>query len=322
VQESIVLSHRKDADGIASAALVRSFSGAKVYLADYGEMVATISKIEPATDIYICDLGLNRTMFDAFEDQLRRLSKSGRVHYIDHHPISEEFSARLTGLGIDVFHSTEESAAMLVFKKYGNQLAGNAKILACCGAITDYLDDRPLAKKLISTYDRQFLLYEATVLSFTVAMIGRGGVSTVPQLVEVVEALSAGKLPHEIDGAAGFAKEFAGQSARLIEKVRRDGVKMKNFAYFMTSESSTGNIANFLMGAFDVPVGLAFRSEDPGFLEVSARASEEFRGDLGKIIARISNSMQMPGGGHPRAAGTRIPEDQLQRFLQEFESSL
>jgi len=322
VLDSIVLSHRKDADGICSAALIRSFSGAKVHLADYGEMVATISKIEPASDIYICDLGLNRTIFDAFESDLQRLLKTGKVHYVDHHPINEDFADRLRSIGVDLYHSTEESAAMLVYKKYQEKLSGNAKILACCGAITDYLDERPLAKKLISTFDRQFLLYEATVLSFAVAIIGRQGVSGVPRLIEIVHALSKGKLPHQIEGASAFAKEFASQSALLIEKVRLEGTKMKNFAYFRTSESATGNIANFLIGAFDVPVGIAFRSEDPGFLEVSARGSEEFGGDLGRIIGGIATSMGTSGGGHPRAAGARIPEDQFQNFLREFEISL
>jgi oligoribonuclease NrnB/cAMP/cGMP phosphodiesterase (DHH superfamily) len=325
LEEAVILSHRKDADGISSAALLRALTKGKVYLADYGEMISTISEIRPAKDVYISDLGLNSSMFDSFESELKRLASSGMVHYIDHHPIKQEFFDRLTDLGVDMFHSQEESAAMLVYKKFQSQLENdtNMKLLACCGAITDYLDEQPLAKKLISTFDRQFLLYEATVLSFSIAIVGRRGVAGVPKLIGFVNDLSDGRrLPHQIEGAAEFAKQFATQSSELIQKVKAKGKRMTNFAYFKTDESSTGNIANFLIGAFNVPVGVAFRAEEPGFLEVSARGSDECSADLGKIIGKIANDLGNPGGGHRRAAGARIREDQFDTFLRMFDSSL
>lgn len=325
MENSIILSHRKDADGISSAALLRTITKGKVYLADYAEVVSTLSQIEPAKDFYICDLGLNSTMFDAFETELKRLSKSGTVHYIDHHPLSSDFQNRLSEAGVDLYHSTEESAAVLVYMKFQDGLQDNTnmKLLACCGAITDYLDDRPFAKKLISTFDRQFLLYEATVLSFTISIVGRHGVEGIPKLIGIVHNLSDDqKLPHELKDADLYATQFASQSAELIEKVKARGVKMKNFAYFRTDETSTGNVANFLIGAFDVPVGVAFRAEEPEYLEVSARGSEDCKVDLGKIIGKIATDLGNPGGGHPRAAGTRIRIDQFEKFLQLLDSML
>jgi single-stranded DNA-specific DHH superfamily exonuclease len=325
LQDSVILSHRKDADGISAAALLRTATKGKVYLADYAEVIATLSEMEPSKDVYICDLGLNNTMFDSFLSELQRLGRNGTVHYIDHHPIKPEFSEALLHVGVDLFHSTEESAAVLVYKKFQDLLANdtNMKLLACCGAITDYLDEQPFAKKLISTFDRQFLLYEATVLSFSIAIVGRRGVEGIPRLLESVQDLSDGrKLPHQIEGAASLAEEFASQSAELIDKVKAHGVRMKNFAYFRTSESSTGNIANFLIGAFNVSVGAAFRSEEPKYLEVSVRGSEDCKKDLGKIIGKIANELGSPGGGHPRAAGARIREDQFDAFVQLFDSML
>jgi oligoribonuclease NrnB/cAMP/cGMP phosphodiesterase (DHH superfamily) len=325
MEKAAILSHRKDADGISSASLLRSMTAGEVYLADYGEMVSTLSMIKPARDVYICDLGLNRTMFASFRSELKRLSSGGTVHYIDHHPLNAEYYDQLTALGIDLFHSVEESAAVLVYKRFQQELQNipNAKLLSCCGAITDYLDERPFASKLISSFDRQFLLYEATVLSFSIAMIGREGINGIPRLVSFVEKLSdEQKLPHQLDGAAEYASQFATQSAELIEKVKLHGKKVHNFAYYRTSESSTGNIANFLLGAFDVPVGVAFRDEEAGYLEVSVRGSGEFTGDLGKIVGKIATELGNSGGGHPRAAGARIREDQFQQFIARLDSEL
>ncbi len=107
-------------------------------------------------------------------------------------------------------------------------------------------------------------------------------------LVKLVEELASGKLPHEVENASTLAQNYASRSAELIEKVRLEGKKMRNFAYFLTNESATGNVANFLMGAFNIPVGAAIREEEPGYLEISLRSSEESKHDLGKIVSRIA----------------------------------
>ena len=321
---AVVISHRKDADGLGSAALIRHMTGAKVFLTDYSDMVETLKQVPKANDVFVCDLGLNKTTFADFLSQLERLKAGGSVHYIDHHPMSNEFSERLRKLEIDVYHSTEESAAMLVYRKFEERLSHSPamKIVACCGAITDYLDLQPFARKTISSFDRQFLLYEATLLSFSISIIGRDGAQSNAHLLKIVEELANEKLPHEIPDASSYAQEFASHSAVLIEKVKREGKRMRNFAYFKTKESSTGNVANFLIGAFNVPVGAAFREEEPGFYELSARGSEESRHDLGKILGQISTRFGTSGGGHPHAAGARIKVNQFEEFLTLLDEEL
>jgi single-stranded-DNA-specific exonuclease len=269
-------------------------------------------------------LGLNISIFSGFLDQLKRLGENGPVHYIDHHPIDKEFMAKLEQSGVDLYHSTEECTAILVYKKYEDKLRGvpNAKILACCGAITDHLDSQPLASKLVSSFDRQFLLYEATVLSFSIATIGRNGTRSNDKLVRLAEQLSAGKLPHEIREASSMAQQFAARSSDLMNRVRKEGKRMKNFAYFKTTEAATGNVANFLIGAFDVPVGVALRVEEPGFYEISLRESDDAPFDLGRIVTKIAAKLNASGGGHPKASGARIKSAQLQEFLSMLDQEL
>ncbi len=321
---AVAISHRKDADGISSAALVRYMTGAKVFLTDYGDMVETLSAVGPASEYYISDLGSNQNTFQAFVEQLRRLSGYGKIHYIDHHPLSSSFASILRDAGVDVTHSVNECASVLVYEKYEQKLRDSPqmKIVACCGAITDYMDARPLAKKLIASFDRQFLMYEATVLSFAISIIGRSSADSNAKLIQLVEELAKGELPHEIDGASEYAQTHAERSAKLIQLARKNGKKMKNFAYFLTKESATGNVANFLIGAFDVPVAAAFREEELGYYEISLRSVDESKHDLGKIVGKIAVELDASGGGHQHASGARIKREQLNKFLDMLDGEL
>lgn len=324
-RKAVAVSHRKDADGICSGTLISYMTGAKIYLTDYGDMVETLSGVEEADEYYISDLGLNKNTFDGFLDQIKRLLTFAKVYYIDHHPISKEFESKLYSAGLDITHSVEECASVLVYRRYEDRFRDSPqmKIAACSGAITDYMDLQPYAKKLITSFDRQFLLYEATVLSFTIATIGRGSEESNNLLVKLAEELASGKLPHEIEGASEYAQLHAARSAELISIAKRNGRKVhENFAYIVTKESSTGNVANFLVGAFDVPVGVAIREEEPGFYEISLRSTEQSKHDLGKIMGRITTTLGTSGGGHPHASGARIRRDQLDEFLNLLDEEL
>jgi oligoribonuclease NrnB/cAMP/cGMP phosphodiesterase (DHH superfamily) len=321
---AVAVSHRKDADGVSSAALLRYMTGAKVFLTDYADMVETLSQVGPAQEYYISDLGLNPNTFGGFLEQVLWLRSHGHVHYFDHHPIAKEFYNQLSAAGVDIVHSTEECASVLIYRKYEKRLreSPQMKIAACCGAITDYMDMQPYAKKLIASFDRQFLLYEATVLSFTISTVGRGTQESNALLVKIAEELAFGKLPHQIEGATKYAQQHAERSAELISVARKQGKKMKNFAYYITKETSTGNVANFLVGAFDVPVGVAVREEEPGFYELSLRSIDESPHDLGKIVGEISAKLGVSGGGHRHASGARIKQSQLETFLNLLDDEL
>ncbi len=269
--KSIILSHRKDADGITSASILKQlYDEAQVLLSDYSDIVETLSSIRYAGDLFITDLALNDSTYDGFLKEIQRLAKSGaRIQYIEHHPLKEEHMRKLEDAGVEIFHFTEESAAVLVYRRFEYQLknSAHAKILAACGAITDMIDDGPLARKLVSSFDRQFLLYEASVLAFTIAMIRKNSGDNIKNssksLVPIVEELAKGELPHEIQGAIGFSQEFAENAASLLKELKKEGKRVGNFAYVRTTESSTGNVAYSLIGAFNVPVGMAYRDDGP-----------------------------------------------------------
>ncbi len=323
-KNSIVISHRKDADGICSAALVKHMCGAQIFLSDYADMVETLAAVGKADDYYICDLATNSKTFPGFLEQATRLGSYGHVNYIDHHPLSAESRSKLTNAGVEIINSADECASVLVYKEYESKLKDSPqmKIAASCGAITDYMDSGPFAKKIISSFDRQFLLYEATLLSFTISMTGRGLEESNARLVQIANEIAGGKLPHEIENAPQLAQTHAEKSARLIQVAREKGKKMNNFAYISTQESATGNVAYFLIGSFDVPVGLAYREEGSDYYEISIRSVEESRHDLGKIASKVAAQLNASGGGHQHASGARIKRNQLESFLSLLDQEL
>lgn len=97
---------------------------------------------------------------------------------------------------------------------------------------------------------------------------------------------------------------------------------MENFTYIHTEESATGNVAYFLIGSFDVPVGCAFREEGRDYYEISLRSVEESRHDLGKIASRVVSQLNASGGGHQHASGARIRCNQLESFLSLLDQEL
>jgi DHHA1 domain len=188
------------------------------------------------------------------------------------------------------------------------------------------MDDGPVARKLVSSFDRQFLLYEAAVLAFAISIIRKKSGSSLkessPPLVEVVENLANSKLPHEIPGAVEYSQEFAENASLMLSELKREGKKAGNFAYVKTKESSTGNVAYALIGAFNVPVGMAYRDDGPENYEASLRATDDYSGDLSKVVGMIAKELNCSGGGHPKASGIRIKKEQLEVLLKKLEVSL
>jgi len=87
----ICISHKEDADGISSAALIRQAFGGDAILVDYPGQMEAIQQVvldKKLKSLYICDLGLSKSTQDEFVDIMTTLRKNKiAVTYIDHHDI-------------------------------------------------------------------------------------------------------------------------------------------------------------------------------------------------------------------------------------------
>jgi RecJ-like exonuclease len=313
--KTFCISHIKDVDGIGSAALVVAATGADVLLSNYDSITHDLGKVPPDVDQFVlCDMGADNADVDEFISKMKSIASRASVTYIDHHFTSEATMRRLRRAGVKLVHDELECAAMLTYKTFKDALPERARMVALLGAVTDYMDDSPMASRLMEQADRHFILLEATMLAYAVAK--KGDEKGFPEML--VSELSKMKHPHEIPGVPGYALEQLATVVKLGEEVKRKGKKIGKLAYMVTSEHSNGSVSKLLIGAFQVPVGVALKEEKKGWYEVSLRCTSECGVHLGKTIARISSGLGGSGGGHSNAAGCRIPVRMMDEMIEEL----
>ena len=313
------ISHRKDVDGLGSGAMAVAATGGKIVLTDYDDFVDNLRKIPQNADrLVITDIGADSADFPLYLKEIKRIAKHAEVTHIDHHYMTPSAKSQVREAGVHLVHDVNECASMLTYMTFEHVLPERARLFALCGAVTDYMDDSPMAKRLMEQGDRHFVLLEATLLSEALGL--KGGEEGFPEMV--VRELSKMKHPHEIRGVPEAAMEELRREAHLGEVVKAKGKREGHLAYMVTDEYSTGNVAKLLIGAFGVPVGVAMKKQQQGWYEVSLRSTSEARIHLGRTIGRISARLGGSGGGHRRAAGCRIPVSEAGEMLKALEKKV
>jgi RecJ-like exonuclease len=313
--KAFCISHVKDVDGLGSAALVVAATGAQVLLSDYDDLLDNLARVPPDTEKFVlCDLGVDSANLDGFLKRLKKIAGRTEVIYIDHHFMTPATKRKLRRSGVRLVHDEDECSSMLAYLTFKDILPERARLIALCGAVTDYMDNSPSARKLMEQADRQFVLLEATMLAY--ALGKKGTRDGFPETV--VSELSKMKHPHEIAGVPSLAVDQLVEVVRLGDHVKEQGIKMGRLAYMTTTQDSTGNIAKLLVGAFEVPVGVALKEKQPGWYEVSLRSTSECKVHLGRTIDKIASRLGGNGGGHRKAAGCRIPVSRVDIMLSEL----
>ncbi len=319
----ICLSHKEDADGISSAALIRQAFGGDTVLVDYPGQMEALQKIagdDKLKALFICDLGLSKKNQDEFVQILSELRKRKiSITYIDHHDIDSKILKQLEKNGIKMIHNVHECTTVLVYDKFKKKLSEHAAFIAACAAITDYMEDRPIGSKLLQIFDRQFALINATVLTYNIV----GHQKDPDYLLYLVEELSESKYPHEIPNTFEFAQIQVEKLANIISKVKKDMKTMKNLGYLELSDSGASGAVNFVLGLSGKDVGVAFKERvDHGIYAVSVRGSKNCKLHLGKIVNTLATDLGGSGGGHDKACGAVIPKAKIKIFLKEFNKKL
>ena len=319
----ICISHKEDADGISSAALIRQAFGGDSVLVDYPGQMETIQKVcadEKLKSLYICDLGLSKKNQDEFVDLLRILKKNHvAVTYIDHHDIDPKITKELEKIKVKMIHDINECTTVQVYNAFKSKLSDHAPFIAACAAITDYMEDRPIGSKLLQIYDRQFALINATVLTYNIV----GHQKDPDYLLYLVEELADSKFPHEIPNAFEFAQIQVEKLALIIAKVKKGMKTMKNIGYMEILDSGASGAVNFVLGLSGKDVGVAYKERvDHGIYAVSVRGSKSCKTHLGKIVNVLATDLGGSGGGHDKACGAVIPKSKIQTFLKEFNKKL
>jgi single-stranded-DNA-specific exonuclease len=317
---SFCISHKEDVDGICSAALIKAaFDISKVILVDYGNLISRLERVTAMLDkieqLFICDLGLSKKNEQKFAELLQRIvSKGAQVIYIDHHDINKETLQALKKADVTLIRTIEECTSIQVYTKYKKKLPDHAAFFAAMGALTDYMENKPLASAIVSRFDRQFLMLESTALSYMISSNQHDD----PFLIKMVETLAKMKYPHDIKGGFDMAEKFAKKVAIAVESIQESVVKLDNLAYAPSAvELSSSMVVNFVLGSTSKPAAMVYKlKDDIKSYVLSIRGSTDCKVHLGRLTNDIASELGGSGGGHDRACGAVIPKANLQKFIE------
>src|SRR5215208_6642676 len=321
---TICISHKEDVDGLSSAILINSvFKKVSVILVDYANLVNKLEKmiknLLPVTKgdnrIFICDLGLNKKNQHRFISNLGKMIALGyKVTYIDHHDLEEEAMKEIKKIGVTLIHSTEECTSVQVYKRFKKKLSPNASFFAAAGALTDYLDNKPIASSLISRYDRQFLMLESTAMSYMIS----SNQNNDDYLYNIVNVLSSMKFPHEIEGGFIEAEKYAKKISNAISSISNE-IKIKdNLALVQNNlDLASSTVVNFVLGISEKKIAIVYKyKEEKEVFIISIRGSKDCNVHLGRIVNEIASTLGGSGGGHDKACGAVIPKNSFNNFVE------
>ena len=319
----ICVSHKEDADGISSAALIKQAFGGDSVLVDYPGMVDALELLrndKKLKKLFICDLGLNTQINDNFVELLTELRKKRvSVTYIDHHDIDSKVITKLKKIKVKLIHDISECTSVLVYDTFKKKLSEHSSFIAACGAITDYMENKPVASKLLQMYDRQFALVNATILTYNIV----GHQKDPDYLLYLVDELSESKFPHQIPNTFEFAQIQVGRLGEIMSNVRKSMKVSKNLAHMEVLDSGASGAVNFVLGFSGKDVGVAYKERvDKGIYAVSVRGSPSCKTHLGQLVSSVAADLGGSGGGHDRECGGIIPKVKIKKFLREMNSRL
>jgi single-stranded-DNA-specific exonuclease len=282
-----------------------------------GGKATSIKKSRKNKRLIICDLGLNKKNESAFVEILGEIVSNGyKVEYIDHHDVGEEIKAELRKVGVTLVHSTEECTSVQVYQRYKKKLTSYSSFYAAAGALTDYLEQRPIASMLVSRFDRHFLMLESTALSYMIS----SNQHDEKFLLKIVNSISKDRFPHDIEGGFMMAEKYAIRVSEAVKSLEGSITRKKNLAYVRNDLDLTASvIVNFVLGISGRPVALVYKPRDEiNSFVISIRGSKECEAHLGRLVNEIASNFGGSGGGHDKASGAVIPKDHLNGFINEL----
>jgi hypothetical protein len=310
---TICVSHIKDVDGCISAALIKHAAKSQFLLANYGNINECLRRIHETFDIvYLCDLGINKTTVKEFE----RIRQFAELTYIDHHALDASVLKSIQKMGVKVVHSQLDCTGVLTHDLFKADLPREAGLLASYAAVSDRLENGPLAKKLLSRYDRDFVLFEAMLLSYALEK------ADTDYKKKLVPKLSKFEYPHQIPDIMKLALEQAERVATLRRQLPLRSQRIGNLFYADAEGDSSGTIANLLIEVCDAKIGIGYcTDEEKQITDLSIRKATTSKIDLGKQASKLAKRFGGIGGGHKKASGARIPTSKLMEFICALSNS-
>ncbi|MGA2572746.1 MAG: DHHA1 domain-containing protein [Candidatus Methanomethylicaceae archaeon] len=308
-----ILAHG-DTDGICSGAIaLAAIKGAKLFFTHPTGLAEDLKQVDG--DLTVCDIALPAQGLKEAIEELRRIRDLGAsVLYIDHHPIPPGFDqGSFPGEYVNVLRA---SVSELTFLKYQAMIPSDMNRVAIYGAIGDYLDDTYNVQKWMWDWDKSLLYLESGMLIQAIDTIGRNH----DFKREIALSLASNKLPSSDERLVTRAVQES-INEEWMRKKMKDLVKVQgNVAYVRDIDWSLSKSAIYSKASAGTLVGIGAETRKD-FVDMSLRTHSEAI-DLNKALSQVAERVGGSGGGHPMAAGARVPKGKFQQFVQELDSAV
>ncbi len=308
---TVIFTHG-DCDGICSGALALAASGsAAVYFSNPVSILGDLERAGGADRVIVCDIAIDRYSAAAVRKRLGLLAKKADVVYIDHHPLPPRFNVSW------LLHDAGACSSQLTYARFHGSLDPDMSRVAIYGAIGDYKDKTPMTEELLKTWDRRSLYYEAGTLSQGI----EAGRRDYEFKRVILGLLSRNVLPSQIDALARNAVEASRVEDELRLHVERDVRRLDNISYVVDMAGPVSKAAIYAHIYGGTCAGLAAEYlPSKNVYDISVRA----KGDCGldELVGKMAHRHGGTGGGHPQAAGGRIPAPGLMDFIKDLDASL
>mgnify|MGYP006280747497 CR=1 FL=1 len=302
--------HGDDVDGLTCGAFLKRVKGGDFYLANYDNLEKALEQVNPPVDtLYMCDLNIR----DGLEEELMRIREFASINIIDHHQMSPDLKKRLEKKGVNIRLETRDCAAVLVYDTFKNQLGQEGKRLAAYAAISDMFEEGPLADPILSKMDRKFAQHEAQILTHALSSD-----QSIDFKRSIMRALSEYNYPHRIEGAVEKAIQCLEDMAQIKETIPANSEIYGRVAVMEAKgDKSTGGISNLLIDTLGIDVGISYKVNEE-YYNISLRGEKALEEHLGEISKKLGAKYSGFGGGHKRASGIKIPQENLKPLLAEL----
>lgn len=310
--KTLILTHG-DSDGICSGAIAKTaYPDAYVYFTSPVNLLEKLSLIESVETLIICDIALDERHCSELYPALIEFSKKSNLHYIDHHPLPENY-----GKENWFFHDTEACSSELTYRLFEDRLSRDVRRVAIYGAIGDFCDNTPCVKSWLKDWDKRNLYFQAGTL--TQAILQKGKDYEFKR--SLLEPLSKDIIPSNIPDLLEFARVAAVNEEELRLLVKAKVQVLRNSAYVVNMNNSISKAAIYAASYGQREVGIAAEyRERKGAYDLSIRSRGEV--DINRLLRLIAPKFGGSGGGHLHAAGARIPENSFGSFLRTFDEEL
>ncbi|MBN1896756.1 MAG: hypothetical protein JW789_03450 [Candidatus Aenigmarchaeota archaeon] len=309
--KTVILSHA-DCDGICSAAIAKAkFPDADVFFTKPVSFLRDLQDTN-ADIIIIADIAITRKDAKKIAELLKIKSRTSKISYFDHHKVPDVISEADISSSAEYIHQLNVSASELVYRHYQNEIPRERVWIALYGAIGDYEDDTPFVHERIINWDRRALYFEVSTL---ILGIKNKQFATYDAKRDIVETLSLGKNPSDVPGLVRSAKEAVTREFKLYDYVKQHAEKTGKIAVIrnLPNFGFRGPAALFAATVNNTDIGMMF-IERGDHTDVTARKRNSST-ELNIMMEECADAVGGSGGGHPGAAGARIPKGSMDKFM-------